>query len=112
MSYCPFRMVAWVLMGTGFLALDAGAAEGAIRFNRDVRPILSDNCFLCHGPDKNRRKADLRLDLRANAIEAEAIVPGKPGESALVERIESDDADEQMPPPKSNKKLTSRHKEI
>ena len=89
-----------------------GNLPAKVEFNRDVRPILSDNCFLCHGPDKNRRKADLRLDLRANAIEAGAIVPGNPEDSALVERIQSDDADEQMPPPKSNKKLTSRQKEI
>ena len=77
-----------------------------------MRPILSDNCFLCHGPDRNRRKADLRLDVRADAIKAGALVPGKPGDSALLERILSDDDDEQMPPPKSNKKLTSRQKEI
>ena len=90
----------------------AGNEPAKVEFNRDVRPILSDNCFLCHGPDKNRRKADLRLDVRADAIKAEALVPGKPEESALVERILSDDADELMPPPKSNKKLTSRQKEI
>src|SRR5258708_4960600 len=89
-----------------------GDAPAKVEFNRDVRPILSDNCFLCHGLDKNRRKADLRLDLRASAIEAGAIVPGKPEDSALVERIESDDADDQMPPRKSNKKLTSLQKEI
>ena len=56
-----------------------------IEFNRDVRPILSDNCFFCHGPDPKHRKADLRLDLRDEAVTSEAIVPGKPEESELVE---------------------------
>jgi Protein of unknown function (DUF1553)/Protein of unknown function (DUF1549)/Planctomycete cytochrome C len=83
-----------------------------VEFNRDVRPILSDSCFLCHGPDRNRRKAELRLDLRDEAIKAEAFVPGKPDESELVARIFSTDPDEMMPPPKSNKKLDARQKEI
>ena len=90
----------------------APAVPARVEFNRDVRPILSDNCFLCHGPDKNRRKADLRLDLRDEALKAEAFVPGKPDESELVARILSTDPDEQMPPPKSNKKLDARQKEI
>ena len=90
----------------------APAVPARVEFNRDVRPILSDNCFLCHGPDKNRRKADLRLDLRDEALKAEAFVPGKPDESELVARIFSTDPDELMPPPKSNKKLDARQKEI
>ncbi|MFO0889459.1 MAG: DUF1553 domain-containing protein [Isosphaeraceae bacterium] len=102
---------AWLLIMANQPA-HAGGEAARVEFNRDVRPILSDNCFLCHGPDKNRRKADLRLDIRADALKAEAIVPGKPDESVLVERILSDDVDEQMPPPKSNKKLTARQKEI
>ena len=77
-----------------------------------MRPILSDNCFLCHGPDKSRRKADLRLDVRADAIKAEALVPGKPGESSLVDTDPERRRRGAMPPPKSNKKLTSRQKEI
>jgi hypothetical protein len=88
-----------------------------IEFNRDVRPILSDNCFHCHGPDNNARKAGLRLDLRDNAIKAAEsgampIVPGKPAESELARRISSMDTDEVMPPPDSHKKLTPRQKEI
>ncbi|QEH38921.1 Planctomycete cytochrome C [Aquisphaera giovannonii] len=90
----------------------APAVPARVEFNRDVRPILSDSCFLCHGPDKGRRKGDLRLDLRDEAIKAEALVPGKPDESALVERILSDDPGEIMPPPKSNKTLDARQKEI
>ena len=90
----------------------ASAVPRRVEFNRDVRPILSDNCFLCHGPDRNRRKADLRLDLRDEALKAEALVPGKPDESELVARILSTDPDELMPPPRSNKKLDARQKEI
>jgi hypothetical protein len=88
------------------------AVPARVEFNRDVRPILSDNCFLCHGPDKNRRKADLRLDLRDEALKAEALVPGNAEESELVVRIFSADTDEIMPPPKSNKKLDDRQKAI
>jgi hypothetical protein len=83
-----------------------------IEFNRDVRPILSDNCFYCHGPDKNHREADLRLDLRDEAISAKAIVPGKTSESELIARIVTDDEDDLMPPPDSHKKLTERQKSI
>lgn len=86
------------------------AAE-KIEFNRDIRPILSDNCFFCHGPDKNHREADLRLDVRAEAIQLKAIVPSKPVESKLLERILSKDASEVMPPPESHKKLTDQQKE-
>jgi Protein of unknown function (DUF1553)/Protein of unknown function (DUF1549)/Planctomycete cytochrome C len=99
--------------GTAASAQNATPAVPArVEFNRDVRPILSDSCFLCHGPDKNRRKANLRLDLRDEALKAEAFVPGKPGESELVARILSTDPDERMPPPKSNKKLDARQKEV
>jgi hypothetical protein len=83
-----------------------------IEFNRDVRPILSDNCFYCHGPDKNHREADLRLDIRDEAISAKAIVPGKTSESELIARIVTDDEDDLMPPPDSHKKLTQRQKSI
>jgi Protein of unknown function (DUF1553)/Protein of unknown function (DUF1549)/Planctomycete cytochrome C len=88
-----------------------------IKFNRDVRPILSDNCFHCHGPDKNARQAELRLDIRDEALKpkdsgATPIVPKKPGESELVRRIQSTDPDEMMPPPDAHKTLTKRQKEI
>ena len=69
-----------------------------IRFNRDVRPILSGNCFYCHGPDPKHREAELRLDLREGAIADlggyAAIVPGKPNESTLIKRVTSADPDE------------------
>ncbi len=83
-----------------------------IEFNRDVRPILSDNCFFCHGPDVKHREADLRLDLREAALKSKALVPGQPQESRLIERILSNQPDEQMPPAESNKKLSVRQKEI
>src|SRR5438105_5406618 len=86
-------------------------AENAIRFNRDIRPILSDNCFLCHGPDKNRRKAKLRLDDREIALAKRAIVPGKPDESELVARISAAD-DDRMPPPETHKTLTAKQKDL
>ncbi|MEQ9068375.1 MAG: c-type cytochrome domain-containing protein, partial [Gimesia chilikensis] len=72
--------------------VEAGAADADIDFNRDIRPILSNNCFFCHGPDEKHREADLRLDTKAGAF-ASAIVPGKLNESALIERIISTDDD-------------------
>lgn len=83
-----------------------------LRFNRDVLPILSDKCFACHGPDASHREADLRLDVRENAIDYGAIVPDRPEESPLVERVTSDDPDLVMPPPSSHKELTASQKEI
>jgi hypothetical protein len=86
-------------------------ADSPVRFNRDVRPILSGNCFLCHGPDKGRRKAKLRLDDRDIALAKKAIAPGKPDESELVRRIFAADADERMPPADTHKSLTTAQKE-
>ena len=85
-------------------AAPAPAAE-PVRFSRDVLPILSDNCFSCHGPDEGHRKADLRLDTRegATADAIQAVVPGRPEASELIRRIVSTDEDEVMPPPKSHK---------
>src|SRR5438874_13529957 len=94
-----------------FLAAAAQAAPGKLEYNRDVRPILAENCFACHGPDSAARKADLRLDLREVAVQAGAIVPGDPGKSLLVERITADDPGQVMPPPKTHKKLTPSQKE-
>ncbi|HEX8913868.1 MAG TPA: DUF1549 domain-containing protein, partial [Humisphaera sp.] len=90
----------------------AGSAPAKVDFNRDVRPILSENCFYCHGQDPNHRKADLRLDVRDEAVRLKAIAPGKPDKSGLVERIVSHDPDEQMPPPKSNRTLSAAQKEM
>jgi len=88
------------------------ANDVPLDFNRDVRPILSENCFYCHGQDGNKRQGDLRLDDREQAITAGAIVPGKAAESAIVARIHEIDPDVQMPPPKSNRKLSPEQKVI
>ena len=77
----------------------ARAVASDIEFNRDIRPILSENCFYCHGQDANKRQADLRLDVRDAAIEAGAIVPGDIDASEFIERINAEDPDVMMPPP-------------
>ena len=85
------------------------AIPDTVSYNFHVRPILSDKCFACHGPDKNKRKADFRLDIEEFAFAplketkgAFAIVKGKPEESELYKRITSKDADYQMPTPESH----------
>jgi hypothetical protein len=83
----------------------------AIDFNRQIRPILSENCFTCHGPDEAQRKAKLRLDTRDSAVGklrggGHAIVPGKPADSEVIARILSTDEAERMPPAKTMKRLT------
>ena len=83
-----------------------------IEFNRHIRPILSNNCFFCHGPDKEKREGDLRLDIREDAIEAFAFVPGNTEDGELIHRIFSDNPKEVMPEPKSNKSLTETEKLI
>lgn len=95
----------------GLAAVSVGRAAEKLEYNRDVRPILSENCFACHGPDSASRKGDLRLDKREAAIEHDAIVPGKPSQSSIVSRIFEDDADTVMPPPATKKKLTVGQKE-
>lgn len=87
-------------------------AEDRISFVEQVRPILSENCFHCHGPDAAKREADLRLDERDGAIDYGAIVPGKPAESILVERIMTSDPDLRMPPPTSNRSLSAEDRRI
>ncbi len=100
----------------GILAVVLGSglsrAEEPLRFNRDVRPILSENCFACHGPDSAARKADLRLDQRDVAISMDAIAPGDPETSEMIFRIEETDPTITMPPPKSDKVLTAEEKAI
>ncbi|MFM2217055.1 MAG: hypothetical protein RL240_1373 [Planctomycetota bacterium] len=83
-----------------------------VQYNRDIRPILNDNCFACHGQDVNKRAADLRLDVRENALEKNALVPGKPDESTMLLRILSTDENEVMPPPSSHKTLTQEQRDL
>ncbi len=91
------RRAFWFTFAVGLLANGpVQADEAKISFDRDIRPILSDNCFACHGPDAKQRKAKLRLDTRAGALAElksgeHAIVPGKIDDSVLLERITSED---------------------
>lgn len=87
------------------------AAE-PIDFDRLVRPILSDNCFSCHGPDGQQRQADLRLDRRDDAARSGAIDEEHLNNSLILARITSTDPDEMMPPPKSNKQLSAAQKDL
>jgi cytochrome c553 len=104
-----FRLIVALFLAAG--PLSATGAE-PLRFNRDIRPILSENCFQCHGPDQDQRKAKLRLDRRDDALAVGAFEPGKPAESALIERIFAGDPEEQMPPADSNRHLTVAQKEM
>ena len=93
------------------------AAEAPVDYNRQIRPILSNNCLMCHGPDAAERQAGLMLHLRESAIGTaesgkRAIVPTRPDQSELVRRIHSPDADVQMPPPDSKKTLTAEEKAL
>jgi len=115
------RVLSWLICCCVLFAhigIRLPAAEPAAPdFNREVRPILSANCFKCHGPDEKVREAGLRLDRRDLAIaklesEATAIVPGQPDKSELVRRIFSDDESERMPPPTANKTLSAAQKEV
>ncbi len=99
------------------LLLSLHASAAPLRYNRDIRPILSDNCFHCHGPDANHRKGGLRLDIRDEALKPAksgkpAIVPGDSTASELVARLSHADPDELMPPPDSHKTLSPAQKSI
>ncbi len=109
----PLRChVAGLCMGA--LSIPVLAPAEAPDFNRDIRPILSENCFHCHGPDKKARKSSLRLDTFQGATEggelSDPIVPGEPGASEVVRRIFETDPDELMPPPESKRALTEKQK--
>jgi len=109
-----------MLLGAGLVALLPGVAGAGIDgpadkvgFNRDVRPILSDKCYACHGPDANTRKGDLRLDIPPpEGQSVEAIVAGDPDASALIHRITTTDVDDQMPPVDQKKQLTDNEKSV
>jgi mono/diheme cytochrome c family protein len=116
MRQTPFTSAAGFL-GPAIACLQAVSAAGTasasepLRFNRDIRPILADHCFACHGPDANNRRAGLRLDdgsavLHPAESGRTAIVPGQPDASELIRRIECDDPEERMPPPEVEKLLS------
>jgi len=113
----PRRRAHRWLRSAGAVVLFAGlswslrGADAKVDFNRDVRPIFSDNCYTCHGPDGAKRKAGLRFDLKEGALaklksDNFAIVPGDPSKSALIQRITTKDEDDRMPPAKTGKHLT------
>ncbi len=104
-------LVLWVTASV-LVSFSRPSAASELKFNRDVRPILSEHCFACHGPDSASRKADLRLDRRAEALEHGAIVPSKPDDSELIRRVFSGDYDDVMPPPETKRTLTSEQKEL
>src|SRR6202790_3779348 len=101
------------------LALISGGAANAanpVRFNRDIRPIMSDTCFKCHGPDQRARMAGLRLDIRDEALRTTKsgvtpIVPGQPDQSAIIQRIFAQNPAQIMPPQFAHKELTAAQKE-
>ncbi|MCS6952199.1 MAG: DUF1553 domain-containing protein [Bryobacterales bacterium] len=98
------------------LALVASAAEKPIQFDRDIRPILSDNCFTCHGPDEKQRQAGLRLDTKEGLFAERngyrIIVPGDPGQSRLYQRISHPKKALRMPPPNFHRSLTDKQIEL
>jgi hypothetical protein len=106
------RITLSVLIVGAMLNRHALAAEEPVHFNRDIRPILADNCFYCHGQDANKRQADLRLDQRDAALDKNAFVPGDVAGSELITRIHSKDPEEMMPPPNSNRRLTPEQKKL
>ncbi|HYV38821.1 MAG TPA: DUF1553 domain-containing protein [Gemmataceae bacterium] len=109
-----YRLLVWGLIVPMLIALAArdARADDKLQYNRDIRPILMENCFACHGPDSAARKAKLRLDDRDVALKAGVIVPGKPAESEVVRRINAENAKERMPPVSSHKSLNATQKEM
>src|SRR6476469_10070840 len=112
---CVFLVVLAVGGNLG-AAPDPALHAPPVNFQRQVRPILSENCFLCHGPDKGTRMADVRLDIREGAFAQRkngvVIVPGKPDESLLIRRVLSENPAYRMPPVFSHKTLKPEQKEI
>jgi hypothetical protein len=106
-----------VALSTIALAVQQSVVAEKLQYNRDIRPILSDRCFKCHGPDKGSRKAGLRLDIADEAYAERkksgehAIVPGKPEASLVCTKVFASDPDDLMPPPESNLALTQKEKE-
>ncbi len=117
-SRTVFRWVLIAALGCGPMIVgetSVSASASSVQFNRDIRPILSEHCFSCHGPDVQKMKGGLRLDRREEALKPaksgkKAIVPGDAGASELVQRLHSTDAEELMPPPEAHKPLKPEQK--
>jgi hypothetical protein len=104
MSRCQvWKAVAGVV---GWLGVVSHSFAADVDYTRDVLPILSGRCFPCHGPDAGKRKTDIRLDVRDDAVAVKAVVPRRPGESNLLARVTADDDDGRMPPAKSGPRLS------
>ncbi len=102
-----FHLLAAAIFSLLPAAICAGTGQGQeLRYDRDVRPILSDNCFRCHGPELKSRKAKLRLDVREVALEKKAFAPGLPDESEMIRRLITTNADDHMPPAVMHKTVT------
>jgi hypothetical protein len=106
----------WFAFALGLVARPGICADGSVRFNRDIRPIMSDTCFRCHGPDQRARMAGLRLDIRDEALKktrsgVTPIVPADPDRSAVVERVFATNSAKVMPPQSAHKELTAAQKE-
>ncbi len=99
------------------VAADSPKATPKIDYDRDIRPILADNCYACHGPDEQQRKRKLRFDVRASVVAElgdglHAVVPGKSADSALIDRVTEENPDRHMPPAKTGKTLTPQQIEL
>ncbi|HZU37153.1 MAG TPA: DUF1549 domain-containing protein, partial [Gemmataceae bacterium] len=106
-----FRAAPMLLAIFGVLAPAATAGPPKVDYNFQIRPLLADRCYACHGPDAHQRKAHLRLDMAASVKEKGVIVPGKPEQSEVYRRISAHDRD-QMPPRKSNLRLNKDEIEL
>ena len=106
-----------VHLGFALIAVSTAGAAEQLDYNRDIKPILSENCFGCHGPDEHDRMGGLRLDVPHDTVSSTdsglaAIVPGKPEQSEVIARITASDPDLLMPPPDSNKTLSEKQKAL
>jgi hypothetical protein len=114
---CPLALLG-IVIAIGVCRVPTRAAPAheqrsdPVSYSRDVRPVLSENCFFCHGQDAGKRKGKLRLDTEEGQRSKGVVVPGEPGRSEIVRRIFSDDPDERMPPPDSKRHLTEEQKEV
>ena len=108
-------ILSFITIGSLCLGNPASLAK-EVSFNYDIRPIMSDTCFLCHGPDEGNREADLRFDIREIAIAdrdgSAAIVPGDPEESLMIWMINQEDEEDRMPPKKHPRSLMEDEKEL